>query len=261
MLYIVPTPLGNLKDITLRALETLKEVDVIFAEDTRVTQKLCHHYEISTPLQSYHSFSEKSKVEHLLNILSAGQSIALVSDAGTPCISDPGSFLIQTCHERSIPVTVLPGPNAITTAIVLSGYGEKPFQFLGFFPKKKQAHALIQSVFYDGVTVFYEAPHRIVKTLSAFPKKTKLTITRELSKKFEERLHGTCDELMAHFASNEPKGEMVLLVEGGKVPTHDGKELVELLQDTFGVDQKIALKTAAELLNIPKRSLYDSFHE
>ena len=261
LLYIVPTPIGNLQDITLRAIETLKNVDLILAEDTRVTQKLCHHFDIPTPMKSYHSFSEKAHLEKVLSALRENKDIALVSDAGTPGISDPGALLINACHSEGIPVTVLPGANAITTAVVLSGYGELPFQFLGFFPKKKQADTIIKACFYEGISVFYEAPHRIVKTLAAFPKETKITLTRELSKKFEQRLSGTCESLLSHFESNDPRGEMVLLVEGFRKRSHDGKELVQELEKTFGIDQKMALKVAADLLNIPKRELYGAVHE
>jgi len=215
MLYIVGTPIGNLSDISSRALSTLKESDYILCEDTRRTKKLCHHFEIPTRLVSYHKFNEKSREEQILEDLKAEKKISLVSDAGMPTIADPGFTLIRKCHDESLSVTCIPGPSAVITALCLSGLDTNAFQFLGFMPKKPGAinRMITQAIEFKGTTIFFDTPHRLMKTLKFFPEDCKLVVIREMTKIYEEIVRGTPGEISAHFAKKSVKGEFVILVE------------------------------------------------
>ncbi len=216
-LYIVPTPIGNLEDITLRALRVLKEVQVVLAEDTRTTRKLFAHYEIHTPLRSYHIFNEHQKTDMLVEEIAFGQVTALVSDAGTPSISDPGFMLVRACIEKGIQVECLPGATALIPALVNSGFPSEKFCFEGFLPHKKGRKTKLEALVQETRTiVLYESPHRILKTLTELKavmgNERKCCVCRELSKIHEEVLRGTFDEVISVFNKKEPRGEIVLVL-------------------------------------------------
>ncbi|NCA79637.1 MAG: 16S rRNA (cytidine(1402)-2'-O)-methyltransferase [Sphingobacteriia bacterium] len=218
-LYLIPTPVGNLEDITLRALRLLKEVDLILAEDTRTTSFLLKHYEITTPLASHHKFNEHQTVERVVERLEAGQTIALVSDAGTPAISDPGFLLVRQAVQAGVEVECLPGATAFVPALVDSGLPCDRFCFEGFLPQKKGRQTRLTRLAEEERTmIFYESPFRVLKTLTqlaeVFGGERKASVSREISKMFEETTHGTLDELKAHFTENAPKGEFVIVVAG-----------------------------------------------
>ena len=220
-LILVPTPVGNLKDITLRAIEVLKETDLILAEDTRQTGKLLSHLGIHTPIQSHHMFNEHKTVESVCKKILGGTTIALVSDAGTPGISDPGFLLVRTCIEHGIIVETLPGPTAFVPALVNSGLPCDRFCFEGFLPQKKGRHKKLEALIDEQRTmVFYESPFRLVKALNEmseiFGAERQASVSRELSKMFEENRRGTLAELAEHYRSNPPKGEIVIVVAGKK---------------------------------------------
>ena len=217
MLYIVSTPIGNLKDITLRALETLKSVDLIAAEDTRHTKILLDHYEISKPLTSFFEHNEDRKTQDLIAQLKAGKNIALVSDAGTPGISDPGYPLIRAAQEEGIKIEVIPGVSAVITALTASGLPSHSFIFEGFLPVKSGARRKKLEGFKeeDRTVIFYESPHRVLKTLKDIVEvldNPTVVCARELTKKFEEIRKGPAEELLVYFTSHPPKGEFVLLI-------------------------------------------------
>src|SRR5690606_13054359 len=218
-LYLVPTPIGNLKDITLRAIEVLKSVDVILAEDTRTTGRLLKHLEIQRPLQSYHIFNEHKTVERLLERLGNGEQMALVSDAGTPGISDPGFLLVRAVREAGMTVNCLPGPTAFVPALVNSGLPADRFTFEGFLPHKKGRKTRIEGLVDETRTmVFYESPHRLMKSLlqfsEAFGEDRMACVSRELTKIYEENIRGTLKELILYYQENPVKGEIVLTVAG-----------------------------------------------
>jgi len=218
-LYLVPTPIGNLKDITLRAIEVLKSVDVILAEDTRTTGKLLKHLEIQRPLQSYHIFNEHKAVEKLLERMQKGEQMALVSDAGTPGISDPGFLLVRAVREAGMTVNCLPGPTAFVPALVNSGLPADRFTFEGFLPHKKGRKTHIESLLDESRTmIFYESPHRLMKTLmqfsEAFGEERMACVSRELTKIYEENVRGTLKELVLYYQENPIKGEIVITVAG-----------------------------------------------
>lgn len=218
-LWLVPTPIGNLGDITLRALETLRKVDLILAEDTRTTAKLLQHYDIEVPMRSYHMHNEHKSVPKLIDELRIGNSMALVSDAGSPGISDPGFLLVRACVEACIPVNALPGATALIPAVTLSGLPSERFVFEGFLPQKKGRQTRLKALEAEQRTmVFYESPHRLVKTLSQLAEhlgeERNVSVSRELSKKFEETLRGTLASVVHHFMETPPKGEFVIVVEG-----------------------------------------------
>jgi 16S rRNA (cytidine1402-2'-O)-methyltransferase len=220
-LFLVPTPIGNLQDITFRALEVLKNVNLILAEDTRQTLKLLSHYDIHTPLQSHHMFNEHKNVEAVSARILAGTTVALVSDAGTPGISDPGFLLVRTCLEKGIPVETLPGPTALIPALVNSGLPCDRFCFEGFLPQKKGRNKKLAGLVSESRTmVFYESPYRLVKALEEmiehFGADRLASVSRELSKIYEETLRGTLSSLAEHYRNNEPKGEIVIVVAGIK---------------------------------------------
>lgn len=221
LLYLVPTPIGNLQDITFRAVEILKTVDVILAEDTRTSSKLLQHYGINTRVESYHIFNEHKIVERLIERLKKGEKMALVSDAGTPSIADPGFLITRACLENNIKVECLPGPTAFVPALVKSGFPTEKFMFLGFIPHKKGKQTFVKEIAtYSFTSVMYESPHRLVKTLEMFVEflepDRKISVSREISKMFEETNVGTSAEILDHYTKKEVKGEIVIVVEGQK---------------------------------------------
>lgn len=267
-LYICATPIGNLSDITIRTLDVLNEVDIIAAEDTRRTMKLLNAYEIKKPVTSYYEHNKAFKSDKLISLLEEGKNLALVSDAGTPLISDPGDMLVSKCIERGIEVESLPGPCAAICAMTLSGLDSRRFYFYGFLPaakneKRKELEKL--SAFTDTI-IFYEAPHKLKATLSAMLDtmgNRRITIHRELTKKFEENIRVTLEEANAIYEENEPRGEYVLILEGtdeelSKTSYDDipiEEHVLRLIEE--GLDKKQAIKKCAELRNIPKREVYN----
>jgi 16S rRNA (cytidine1402-2'-O)-methyltransferase len=219
MLYVVATPIGNLDDITLRALEVLKSVDLIAAEDTRHSGNLLRHFEIRKPLVSYHEHNEAMRTAELSERLVRGENIALISDAGMPALSDPGGRLIRACIERGLPYTIIPGASAILTALTGSGFSLDQFCYRGFLPPKSggRERELRAAAERDETTVFFESPHKILKTLAACAEimpERQLCVARELTKKFEEFRRGTAAELIAHYEAHPPKGEITLVIAG-----------------------------------------------
>ena len=220
-LTLIPTPVGNLKDITLRALEELRAADLILAEDTRTTGVLLKHYEISRPLQSYHIFNEHKAVQRIIEVIQSGKRVVLVSDAGTPGISDPGFLLVRSCLEHGIGVTCLPGATAFVPALVMSGLPTDSFVFEGFLPVKKGRQTRVSALKDEARTmVFYESPHRVIKTLEQFQEvfgpDRRGAVCREISKLYEETIRGTLSEILTIFAEKAPRGEIVLVIEGNK---------------------------------------------
>ncbi|MEL0455387.1 16S rRNA (cytidine(1402)-2'-O)-methyltransferase [Flavobacteriaceae bacterium SZ-1-7] len=218
-LYIVPTPIGNLKDITLRALEVLKEVDLILAEDTRTSGKLLKHFEISTHMQSHHMHNEHKTVETIIQKLKAGTTVALISDAGTPAISDPGFLLSRACIENGIEIECLPGATAFVPALVNSGLPNDKFVFEGFLPVKKGRQTRLLLLAEETRTmIFYESPHKLIKTLGHFceyfGEDRQVSVSRELTKLFEETIRGTAKEVLDYYNNKPPKGEIVVVVAG-----------------------------------------------
>ena len=218
-LYIVPTPIGNLEDITLRAINVLKSVDFILAEDTRTSSHLMRHLGIEKPMHSHHKFNEHATVGRVVESIAAGKDVALVSDAGTPGISDPGFLLVRRCVEEGIEVVTLPGPTALIPALVQSGFPCDRFCFEGFLPQKKGRMKRLEELSSETRTViFYESPYRVVKCLEqiaeTFGTERRVAVVREITKKFEETVRGSVAEAIAHFKAHEPKGEFVIVVEG-----------------------------------------------
>lgn len=227
-LYIVPTPIGNLDDITLRAINVLRDADFILAEDTRTTSVLLKHLGIEKRLQSHHKFNEHATVQAVAAAIASGRSAALVSDAGTPGISDPGFLLVRTCVEAGIEVETLPGATAFVPALVQSGFPCDRFCFEGFLPQKKGRNKQLQALAEETRTmIFYESPYRVVRCLEQFAEvfgpERRMAVSRELTKKFEETVRGTIAELSAHFREHPPKGEFVLVVSGKPKNGHDGE--------------------------------------
>lgn len=219
MLYIIPTPIGNLKDITLRALDILQQVDLILAEDTRTSSVLLNHYSIQKPLSPYHQHNEHKVLQHLVDQLKAGKKMALLTDAGTPGISDPAFLLIRACVQEDIQVETLPGATAFVPALVNSGLPSDRFIFEGFIPQKKGRQTLLKQLSQEDRTmIFYESPYRLVKTLADFilyfGADRKCCVSRELTKKFEENKRGTLQEVHDYFKEKGVKGEIVIVVEG-----------------------------------------------
>lgn len=221
MLYLVPTPIGNLEDITLRALRILKEADLILAEDTRTTGVLLRHYDIHNALKSYHKFNEHQTVSALVERLKGGETMALVSDAGTPGVSDPGFLLLRECVREGVEVECLPGATAFVPALVSSGLPCDRFLFEGFLPQKKGRHTRLEALRgQERTVVFYESPHRVVRLLGelkdVFGPQRPCAVCREISKVHEQVVRGTIEEVLAHFTENEPRGEFVVIV--GQAP-------------------------------------------
>jgi len=218
-LYVVPTPIGNLEDMTFRAINVLKEVDLILAEDTRTSGFLLKHYEIKNKLQSYHKFNEHQQLKHYIELLESGQNIALISDAGTPAISDPGFLLVRACKENNIDVETLPGATAFVPALVNSGLPNDRFIFEGFLPVKKGRQKRLKALLEEDKTmIFYESPHRLIKALEQFSElfgaDRQASVSREISKLHEENIRGTLAELIQHFKQKNVKGEIVIVLSG-----------------------------------------------
>ena len=276
-LYLCATPIGNLEDITLRVLRLLKEADVIAAEDTRHTLRLLNHFEITTPMTSYHEHNKLTKGPILIDRLKNGENIALVSDAGMPGISDPGADLVKLCYEEGIPVTVAPGASAAITAVVLSGMNTRRFAFEGFLPSdKKECREILQKLQTEHRTmVFYEAPHRLLDTLEAlsevFGKERKVACIRELTKRFEEKRTDTLENHMVYWKENPPKGEFVLVAEGlsleeQKQQQQENWEKISIdehmaLYTAQGMTQKDAMKKVAKERGVSKRDIYAYLHQ
>ncbi len=272
MLYLCATPIGNLEDVTLRVLRILKEADVVAAEDTRQSIKLLNHYEIKTPLVSYDEHNKYEKTPVLVQRMLKGETIALVTDAGTPAISDPGEDLVRACYEAGIPVTSLPGPAAVITALTLSGMPARRFTFEGFLPvdKKERKEVLDRLAKTTCTTIFYEAPHRLKKTLALFcellGENHRIAICKELTKKHETALHFTLGEAVAYYEANEPKGEFVLVLEGKSAEDMNRAEQekwqemplpkhMKIYEDK-GLSRKEAMKAVAKDRGVSKREIY-----
>lgn len=220
-LYLVPTPIGNLEDMTFRAINVLKEADLILAEDTRTSGKLLKHYDIDTPMQSHHMHNEHKTVARIIARLTSGETIAVISDAGTPGISDPGFLLTRACIEEGVPVDCLPGATALIPALVNSGLPSDRFVFEGFLPVKKGRQTRLQLLAEETRTmVFYESPHKLLKTLNQFVtyfgEERAISVSRELTKLYEETIRGTIAEVLDHYTKSPPKGELVLVLAGKK---------------------------------------------
>lgn len=267
VLYLIATPIGNLADITFRAIEILKSCDYILCEDTRHSAILLNHYAIHKPLKSYHKFNESFRTESVLEDLESGKIICLISDAGTPGISDPGADLVKQCIERNLPLTALPGPCAAIQALICSGLPTERFQFWGFLTRKENELKREMQIIldYQGTTICYESPHRLLDTLKIIeimqPQRL-LTVGRELTKKFEETVRGTATALIAHWQNNLLKGEITLLISPSPSESHQDwstwtpEEHVEWAQQTYTLNRKEAIKLVAELRGVPKRQVY-----
>lgn len=275
-LYLCPTPLGNLEDMTFRAVRVLQEAAAIAAEDTRHTLKLLNHFDIHAPLISYHEHNKAERGPEIINRLLAGESIALVSDAGMPAISDPGVDLVRLALEHSIPIVPLPGPNAALTALIASGLDTTLFTFVGFLPKtnKHRRELLAKLASYPHTLVFYEAPHRVKATLAellgAFGDRPAVA-ARELTKKFEEFIRGSLVSLTEHFDQNQPRGEFTLIIGGNSgqatadrpAAALSALEIVQAVQDLIeqGVNKKDAIREVASQNGLPKRQVYQTVLE
>ena len=270
-LYLCATPIGNLEDITFRVIRTLKEADVIAAEDTRNSIKLLNHFEIKTPLTSYHEFNKYDKAKVLINRMLEGENVALITDAGTPGISDPGEELVKQCYEAGIEVTSLPGAAACITALTLSGLSTRRFAFEAFLPNdKKEKAAILEELKTETRTIIiYEAPHRLKKTIAelyAALGNRRMTAVKELTKLHENVFVTNFEEALAYYEENEPRGEYVLVIEGKKIEElkkekeasykeMDINEHMKLYMDK-GMDKKEAMKAVAVDRGIPKREVY-----
>ena len=271
-LFLCATPIGNLGDMTPRVIETLESVDVIAAEDTRNSIKLLNHFHIKTPMTSYHEYNKVEKAESLIAQMQAGKNIALITDAGTPAISDPGEVLVQKCQEAGIVVTSLPGAAACITALTLSGLSTRRFCFEGFLPAdKKERKAVLEDLKEESRTmILYEAPHHLKGTLKELKDalgNRKITLCRELTKKFETIFPTTLDEALEYYESNDPRGEYVLVLEGkshqqkaeesrallSEIPIEDHMKMYE----DKGIDRKEAMKLVAKERGISKRDVYN----
>lgn len=275
-LYLCATPIGNLEDITLRVLRTLKEVDLIAAEDTRNSIKLLNHFEIKTKMTSYHEYNKIEKAAVLVEKMKQGQNIALITDAGTPGISDPGEELVKQCYEAGVPVTSLPGACACITALTMSGLPTRRFAFEAFLPyDKKEREQILKSLENETRTIIiYEAPHHLRKTLADcrnYLGNRQMTICKELTKKHEKKIRGTLDEMIHLYEEEDPRGEYVLVFEGLKIEDIRKKEQEEWtklsLQEHMdiyleqGADKKSAMKSVAKDRGISKREVYQALLE
>ena len=270
-LYLVPTPIGNLKDITLRALEVLQNVDIIAAEDTRQSLKLLNHFNIKKTIISYHMHNEQGKSENIINQVKEGKNIAIISDAGSPGISDPGSVIVSKCIEQNIEFVVLPGATAITTALVYSGLDTTKFIFRGFLPREnKERKPIIDDLINRSETlIFYEAPHRLLNTLEFLYENVgnrKISMCRELTKLYEEIIRLNLEEAIEYYKNNSPRGEYVLVIEGKSQEAIDKDEkakwdmmtVEEHIQKYMadGINKKDAMKKVAKDRHTPKSEIY-----
>lgn len=272
-LYLCATPIGNLEDMTFRVIRILKEVDLIAAEDTRNSIKLLNHFEITTPMTSYHEYNKYEKGRKLVERLLEGQSIALITDAGTPGISDPGEELVQMCYEAGVPVTSLPGAAACVTALTISGLSTRRFAFEAFLSadKKEREKVLEELERETRTTILYEAPHRLIKTLELLKdrlgEQRKITVCRELTKRHETAFRATLEEAAAYYKANEPKGECVLVIEGRSREEIEQEEKakweelsIEQHMEQYlaqGSSKKEAMKLVAKDRGVPKREIYN----
>ena len=272
-LYLCATPIGNLEDITYRVLRTLKEVDLIAAEDTRNSIKLLNHFDIHTPMTSYHEYNKIEKAEVLIRKMQDGTNIALITDAGTPGISDPGEDLVRMCYEAGIEVTSLPGPAACITALTLSGLPTRRFSFEAFLPsdKKERQAVLAELVNETRTIIMYEAPHRLVKTLNELLEtlgNRKMTLCRELTKKHETAFASTIEDILKYYETQEPKGECVLVIEGksrAELVAEERSKWEEMSIEEHmevylskGMDKKEAMKAVAKDRGVSKRDIYQA---
>lgn len=270
-LYLCATPIGNLDDMTFRVLDTLREVDVIAAEDTRNSIKLLNRFEIKTPMTSYHEYNKVEKAEKLVAMLQEGKNIALITDAGTPAISDPGEVLVQMCHKNGVPVTSLPGACACITALTLSGLSTRRFCFEAFLPAdKNERRDILADLKEESRTIIlYEAPHHLKATLAELYDtlgERKITLCRELTKKFETIMPTTLSEAISFYEENEPKGEYVLVLEGKSLEIRKEEKQKEWQQlsieehmafyEEQGIDRKEAMKKVAKDRGLSKRDVY-----
>lgn len=271
MLYLCATPIGNLGDMTPRVIETLRQADVIAAEDTRNSIKLLNHFEINTPMTSYHEYNKVEKAHQLIARIQEGQNVALITDAGTPAISDPGEVLVSMCHEAGISVTSLPGPAACITALTLSGLSTRRFCFEGFLPADKKEKALVLDELKQETRtmVLYEAPHHLIKTLEelyAALGNRRITLCRELTKKFETVFPTTLEEALSRYETEEPRGEYVLVIEGKSFEQKKAEAIKSWEEMSIeehmayyeeqGMDQKSAMKQVAKDRGVGKREIY-----
>lgn len=267
MLYVCPTPIGNLEDITLRVLRMLKEADLILAEDTRHTSRLLNHFQISRPLESLHEHNEREKTGRILDLLRQGQTIALVSDAGMPGISDPGALLIREVIEADLPLQVLPGANAALVGFLQSGFDASNFVYYGFLPRRKKDRILALETLKPLVfpIIFYEAPHRLgdmlFDLLSVFGDRA-ASVSRELTKRYEETKRGLISELMAHFDGEGPRGEFVVTVAGAKPVIEAEKTKDDILGAlkyliNSGLSRKTAISQVSTEYRLPKNQVYE----
>ena len=272
-LYLCATPIGNLEDITYRVLRALKEVDLIAAEDTRNSIKLLNHFEIKTPMTSYHEYNKIEKAYQLVDKMREGKNIALITDAGTPGISDPGEDLVRICYEEGIEVTSLPGPAACITALTMSGLPTRRFAFEAFLPREKKERALVleQLKKETRTIILYEAPHHLVKTLEELLEalgNRKIAVCRELTKRYEEKTLASISEMLDYYKENEPRGEYVLVLEGKSFETiaEEEKKSWEAMTieehmaiyEGQGIDRKEAMKLVAKDRGISKRDVYQA---
>lgn len=272
-LFLCATPIGNLEDITYRVLRTLKEVDLIAAEDTRNSIKLLNHFEIKTPMTSYHEYNKIEKAYQLVDKMREGKNIALITDAGTPGISDPGEDLVRICYEEGIEVTSLPGPAACIAALTMSGLPTRRFAFEAFLPREKKERALVleQLKKETRTIILYEAPHHLVKTLEELLEalgNRKIAICRELTKRYEEKTLASISEMLDYYKENEPRGEYVLVLEGKSFETiaEEEKKSWEAMTieehmavyEGQGIDRKEAMKLVAKDRGISKRDVYQA---
>ncbi|MBP3487273.1 MAG: 16S rRNA (cytidine(1402)-2'-O)-methyltransferase [Roseburia sp.] len=272
-LYLCATPIGNLEDITYRVLRTLKEVDLIAAEDTRNSIKLLNHFDIKTPMTSYHEFNKIEKAYQLVDKLREGLDIALITDAGTPGISDPGEDLVRICYEEGIEVTSLPGPAACITALTMSGLPTRRFAFEAFLPREKKERAAVLAglVNETRTIILYEAPHHLVKTLEELYEalgERRLTVCRELTKRYEEKTLTTFSEILNYYKDNEPRGEYVLVIEGKtfeEIKKEEQKAWENMsieehmaVYEGQGIDRKEAMKQVAKDRGVSKREVYQA---
>ena len=274
MLYLCATPIGNLEDITYRVLRTLKEVDLIAAEDTRNSIKLLNHFEIKTPMTSYHEYNKIEKAYQLVEKMRQGQNIALITDAGTPGISDPGADIVRICYEQGIEVTSLPGAAACVTALTMSGQPTRRFAFEAFLPKDKKEHQAVLAELAEETRtiILYEAPHHLVKTLQELSKvlgaDRRLTICRELTKRHEEKMQTTLGDSLHYYEAKEPRGEYVLVIEGKSRAQIEREQQAEwetmsieehmAHYESQGIDRKEAMKLVAKDRGVSKRDIYQS---
>ena len=272
-LYLCATPIGNLEDITYRVLRTLKEVDLIAAEDTRNSIKLLNHFDIHTPMTSYHEYNKIEKAEVLIRKMQEGTNIALITDAGTPGISDPGEDLVRMCYEAGVEVTSLPGPAACITALTLSGLSTRRFAFEAFLPsdKKERQAVLAELVDETRTIIMYEAPHRLIKTLNELLEtlgNRKMTLCRELTKKHETAFASTIEDILKFYETQEPKGECVLVIEGKSRAELVQEERAKWEEMTIeehmevylgqGMDKKEAMKAVDKDRGVSKRDIYEA---